>query len=309
MALARGWLFISADYRLVYPSTLIDVVADVKALFAFLADSDSSEATSEATHSFLPGVKIDLARIAVAGGSAGAYPARAAALYERPRPAALLSLFGLGGAVLADRWVFPCNAQTSSGGEPEALDHVPPAPIAEAPVTLRPDGTMADEFGRLPLLGSWWTRGEMLDYLLGEKGVGAELKALPPAERLAALPERARPAVLDAWVDGAFPPTFLVHGDADVAVPIEESEVTFERLRELGVRTELVRVLGGTHGLMTETVPPRVMPEALEAYARGMDFIEEEMRKRLRGAFVEQMANSHPYECKFEQQDARRRES
>ena len=282
MALARGWLFVSADYRLVYPSTLLDVIIDVKALFAFLADSDSSSEATR-THPFPSGTKVDLARIVVAGGSAGAYPARAAALYARPRPAALLSLFGLGGAVLADRWVLPCNTQTSSGGgelEAPALGQCPPAPIAEAPVTLQPDGTMADEFGRLPLLGSWWTRGEMLDYLLGERGVGVVLKARPEAERLAALPERARPAVLDAWVDGAFPPTFLVHGDADVAVPIEESEVTFERLREFGVRTELVRVLGGTHGLMTGTVPPRVMPEALEAYARGMDFIEEEMRKR-----------------------------
>ena len=149
--------------------------------------------------------------------------------------------------------------------------------IAEAPVTARPDGTMADDGGRPYLLWYWWRAGEMFDYLLGEKGVTEVLKALPEAERLAAVPARLRPAILDAWVNGAFPPTFFVHGNADLAVPVDESQATYDQLRGLRVRTELVLIPGGPHGLMTDTIPPEVMPEALAAYARGMEFIAREL--------------------------------
>lgn len=38
--------------------------------------------------------QIDASRIAVGGGSAGGYVARLAALYARPRPKALYSLYG-----------------------------------------------------------------------------------------------------------------------------------------------------------------------------------------------------------------------
>jgi len=46
----------------------------------------------------------------------------------------------------------------------------------------------------------------------------------------------------------AMPPTFLVHGDADLLVPIQQSEITIKKLKELGVKNELVRVPGKGHG-------------------------------------------------------------
>ena len=48
---------------------------------------------------------------------------------------------------------------------------------------------------------------------------------------------------------GGFPPTFVVHGDADDVVPIRDSEVLVEVLRRKGVEVEFRVVEGGGHGL------------------------------------------------------------
>ncbi|KAH9842049.1 uncharacterized protein C8Q71DRAFT_854405 [Rhodofomes roseus] len=60
-ALSRGFLFISPDHRLVWPSAGLDIIEDMKTLFAFPADSSFSE-------TYLPsGVSLDTPRIAALG--------------------------------------------------------------------------------------------------------------------------------------------------------------------------------------------------------------------------------------------------
>ena len=44
------------------------------------------------------------------------------------------------------------------------------------------------------------------------------------------------------------PPTLLVHGDADMIVPIKHSELMEEALKTAGVPVKLVRLKGGAHG-------------------------------------------------------------
>ncbi len=51
-----------------------------------------------------------------------------------------------------------------------------------------------------------------------------------------------------ALMTKSMPPTFLVHGDADLLVPIQQSELAIKKMKELGVRCELVRVPGKGHG-------------------------------------------------------------
>jgi acetyl esterase/lipase len=48
-------------------------------------------------------------------------------------------------------------------------------------------------------------------------------------------------------VDGEFPPTYFLHGKADVFVKWELSQLAFEKLRGLGVRAELVTPEGVGH--------------------------------------------------------------
>jgi len=85
---AAGLAFISADYRLLPPSTGHDVLKDVVDLFAFLARTPT-----------LGTVLLDGTRLAVAGTSAGGMCAFLAAIHANPRPRAVLSFYGLGGDV------------------------------------------------------------------------------------------------------------------------------------------------------------------------------------------------------------------
>jgi acetyl esterase/lipase len=86
---AAGFAFISADYRLLPPSTGHDVLEDVLDLFAFLAQTP-----------LLGAVHIDGTRLAVVGSSAGAMCAFLAAVHANPKPRAVLSLYGLGGDLI-----------------------------------------------------------------------------------------------------------------------------------------------------------------------------------------------------------------
>lgn len=44
------------------------------------------------------------------------------------------------------------------------------------------------------------------------------------------------------------PPTLIVHGDKDVLVPIQQAQILIDKLKEVGVKAELVTKEGGGHG-------------------------------------------------------------
>jgi acetyl esterase/lipase len=44
------------------------------------------------------------------------------------------------------------------------------------------------------------------------------------------------------------PPTFIIHGDADTLVPIQQSQTLVEKLKQAGVKAELVPKAGAGHG-------------------------------------------------------------
>jgi acetyl esterase/lipase len=48
-------------------------------------------------------------------------------------------------------------------------------------------------------------------------------------------------------VDDTFPPTFILHGDADISVPIEQSKRFEDRLKKMGVDVEAVYCPGQPH--------------------------------------------------------------
>jgi acetyl esterase/lipase len=47
------------------------------------------------------------------------------------------------------------------------------------------------------------------------------------------------------------PPTLIIHGDQDRLVPLQQSELIVEKLKEAGVETKLVVKKGGGHGWLT----------------------------------------------------------
>ncbi|KAH9829381.1 Alpha/Beta hydrolase protein [Rhodofomes roseus] len=274
--LSKGMIFMSADYRLIYPSTGLDIIEDMKALMKFLADPSFSEI-------YLPaGIYLDNSRIGVVGVSGGGYAARALAIYGEPKPKAVYLLYGMGGDFICDHWV-------ADKGD-AMFGRVPPPPRATlahlldatsvpptSGCTLQMDhDCFADEQRRIGLFSYWWSTGELLDHVLGEP-VSAMLRALPYAERAVALPERLRPALLETQIDASFPPTFLLHGGNDATVPLSESQKTYDRLREFGVKAELEIVPGGEHALMAKAWPLEFCAGADEAHEKGMRFLAREL--------------------------------
>ncbi|PYI01593.1 alpha/beta-hydrolase [Aspergillus sclerotiicarbonarius CBS 121057] len=263
----NNYIFIAADYRLCHPTTALDQIEDAKAMFTFLSGPFQSVLPDTTT--------IDTTRIAVTGFSAGGFSARAACVYANPKPAALLTGYGSCGDWLLDHWT-RARPPTSIAKMVD-LDAVPQL-LADKTVVSddmpQGGGMMSNRFA---LTVRWELDGTFLDGCLGRDGLGAELNTVRYEERVGRIPEDLKPAFLQLFVDEKYPPSVFVHGTADEVVPDQESITHYERLRALGVKTELLLVEGGGHGLMDfgAGFPPKPAKGSVEAYARGLEFIDE----------------------------------
>jgi dipeptidyl aminopeptidase/acylaminoacyl peptidase len=66
----------------------------------------------------------------------------------------------------------------------------------------------------------------------------------PPSKK----PELAKLASPVTFVNGGSPPFLIMHGDRDGVVPLEQSQLLYEKLRGAGVLATLYVVPGGGHG-------------------------------------------------------------
>lgn len=267
----QGFAFISADYRLLFPDNGFDEIADVRALFNFLASDVNTHLPAGAT--------INSSRIAVAGVSAGGYISRLAALHATPRPVAVLSLFGMGGDFFTNHIVAIKSTPLPFAWAPISEEAVAalgtPKPIAENKIWFSPTG-LADDYGRVALAPWWWKQGSALDHLVGEKGWTERLRAVPYEQRAGVVPEDVKDVFPELHIGAEFPPTFLAHGDADTAVLLGESQKTYEQLQKAGVRSELRIVPGAGHGFMKAGQPA---PEAARVHREGFEFLAQELKK------------------------------
>ncbi|OJJ70437.1 hypothetical protein ASPBRDRAFT_44599 [Aspergillus brasiliensis CBS 101740] len=265
----NNYIFISADYRLCHPTTALDQIEDAKALFRFLASDEFQNSLPQNT-------TLDTTRIAVTGFSAGAYSARAACIYATPKPAVLLTGYGSAGDWLLDHWT--TGRPPTSIASMVNLDEVPKL-LADKTVVSddMPEDGKGMMTNRFALTVRWELDGTFLDGCLGRPGLGAQLNQLKYAQRAAAIPEDLKPAFLQLHVTREHPPAVFVHGTADDVVPDQESVNHYEQLKRLGVKTELLLVEGGQHGLMdfSQGFPPKPAKGSVEAYNRGLEFVDE----------------------------------
>ena len=97
----RGLILISADYRLIPPSTGHDLVEDIQDLFHFVATSlndrlDEAYSIEATNNSF----RVDTNAIGVGGTSAGSLCAFLACMHVDPKPKVVFSMYGMGGDLL-----------------------------------------------------------------------------------------------------------------------------------------------------------------------------------------------------------------
>ncbi|KAI0299639.1 alpha/beta-hydrolase [Multifurca ochricompacta] len=283
---ATGLAFISADYRLMPPGTGHDVLEDVVDLFAYLAKTP-----------LLGTTPIDGTRLAVAGSSAGGMCAFLAAVHAKPKPLAVLSIYGLGGDVFSPHLLAPKNEPFFLGRE--LLDPAEySAFLYPATTTLPPIAQSKPTFfGResakagLPsnprhvLAQLWLQFGTYLDYWTGlhEPSISETLRELLPtkdededteistkdARFFNALPVSERAIFPQLWVTPEWPPVFLIHGSEDTAVLTDSSRVIHSRLLDAGVKSTLHILDGFDHSFDLK----RSAEETFEKLGQTLGFV------------------------------------
>lgn len=234
-SLAKGWNVVSIDYRLAPETQLPEIIADLEDAFRWIQDKGP-----ELFHA-------DPARIAVAGGSAGGYMTLTSGFRAKPRPVALVSLWGYGD--LVGPWYSEPSAhprhQTSKLSREEAFKQVSGPPISDARERKGDGGAFYQycrQTGTWPKAVSGWD---------------------PHQE-----PEKFYPFMALKNVTADYPPTLLIHGDQDTDVPYEQSTLMAAELKKQGVEHRLITVKNAEHGLAGGD------QEAIDAaYVAAMEFL------------------------------------
>ncbi len=190
----------------------------------------------------------------MAGGSAGGYLTLTSGFRVKPRPTALLSLYGYGD--LIGDWYstpspHPRHHQLKLTRD-EAYRQVNGPAISDAR-DRKGDGGAFYQYCRQT--GTWPNAVSGWD---------------PRKER-----ERFYPFMPVKNVTAEYPPTVLVHGTNDTDVPYEQSVMMAEQFKRHDVPHQLIGIPGGEHGLGGGE------PQLIEAaYATAFAFVDERLRAK-----------------------------
>ena len=218
-----GFAVVSIDYRLAPEVKAPVILEDVRDAYRWIRKD---------------GPKLfhaDPKRIAVVGHSAGGYLTLTCGHRLDPRPRALVSFYGYGD-IAADWYAKPDPFYLKQKLVPkeEAYAAVGGAPISGA--------TGPTERGRFYLYcrqqGLWPKEVAGLDPATQNR----EFDPYSPARN----------------VTKKFPPTMLLHGDADTDVPFAQSEQMDAELTKHGVEHEFIRIPNGPHGFDGRMQDPQV---------------------------------------------------
>ncbi|KAI0365713.1 alpha/beta-hydrolase [Pilatotrama ljubarskyi] len=295
-----GMVFMSADYRLIPPSTGHDILEDIKDLFHFLTN-DANQRIREnwaARGSVSRAFQIDPHALAVSGSSAGGLCAYLAAAHASPRPKAVLSLYGMGGDMLTSHYLVPKTVPFFRGREIldpndfsqylypacKELSSTSDSPLAYHPLTYHIPGYPANP--RMLLGRLYLQMGTFLDYHTGchDPSLSASLRTILRERALGdhgsmTIPSVHRRLLPQLTVSSALPPMLLIHGSADTAVLVQESENLQSLLREAGVPAELVVVEGKEHSFDYEADAEDEFGGSGGLFDRAVSFLAETLHR------------------------------
>ncbi|KAL4973624.1 Alpha/Beta hydrolase protein [Aspergillus desertorum] len=223
----RGWTYASPSYRLLPEAPGLDILSDALDAIHWV-HSHISE------------------KIIIAGSSAGGYLALASAASPAcPRPLAVLSNYGM---------LNPAGKRYVEPGQPlRGPVSDLPAAIGDIKVAMQ-SGKVLDGYpfpanpaadARFNWIKAFHEAAIFPDVLTRIPGLARQILEggveVIPAECRALFP-------VSFALTRNFPPTVLLHGDADELVVFEQSQLVAERLGKLGVDVHLERAVGQGHG-------------------------------------------------------------
>ncbi|KAH8694275.1 Alpha/Beta hydrolase protein [Talaromyces proteolyticus] len=213
-----GYVCISADYRLAPQATVDEIFEDVKDCISFIRD--------ELPTRLGEGV-MDPTRLAVSGSSAGGFLTLLAGLYIEPKPQVIIPIY----PITDPLGVFFTNSQPAPNGrysasQEEMADYldIKAPPMANC--------------GKVP--GD--PRSHMYVYMLRCANL-AKLWGVPDDK--SAAPYRISRRIYEYGL----PPTYILHGDVDTAVSVEQSDEVAGAMVGLGLTVEYERPHGEDHFL------------------------------------------------------------
>jgi acetyl esterase/lipase len=90
--MSLGYAFLSANYQLLPPGTVHEVIQNIQDLFIYLENTNISLGDQ--------GVfRADINRVAVSGSSSGGHCTYLAAMHCVPKPRAIFTMYAIGGSV------------------------------------------------------------------------------------------------------------------------------------------------------------------------------------------------------------------
>jgi acetyl esterase/lipase len=237
-----GYTLVSIDYRLAPETKLPEVIQDVEDAFRWVREQGPQLFAA------------DPARIAVAGGSAGGYLTLTAGYRVKPRPAALVSLWGYGD--LVGPWYSQPSPHprhhVSKLSREEAWQQVSGPPVSDSR-ERQGNGGAFYQFCRQQ--GSWPKAVSGWDPHTQEE------KFFPYMPLKNVTPD--------------YPPTLMIHGRQDTDVPHEQSELMAAELKRHGVEHRLISLPGAEHGLAGAEAAA-----IDEAYRAAVDFVRQRFERR-----------------------------
>ena len=167
----------------------------------------------------------------------------------------------------------PANFKKFLPPFPEGL----PEPITEAPPNYDPE-TGHPTQTRMPFSALTIQLGIWIDYYTGEfnpslSGILRDAldAGASPLKIRDLIPERHRVLFPALLVNSSWPPTLMIHGTADTAVPILSSRLMKQTLTDAGASAELIEVEGKEHVF---DVQPNSDVELTELYDKVEEFLK-----------------------------------
>jgi acetyl esterase/lipase len=240
--LPRGYALVSIDYRLAPETKLPDLVDDVEDSLVWI-------------RKFGPQLfGADPKRVAVVGGSAGGYLTLVMGYRSEPRPTALVSLWGYGD--LGAEWTYEASSYPRHQQLKFAADDVKKFVGLPAVCDSRERTVDAGPYYQFTRRTGRWAEAV--------SGWNPQTRA---ARFLPFMPERN--------VSPDYPPTLLIHGDADTDVPYDSSARMADEFKRHGVPHRFITFKGAEHGLSGADAKG-----VADAYRAAVEFLVERLEAK-----------------------------
>jgi acetyl esterase/lipase len=216
---------ISADYRLAPQVGMKDIFADINICIAFIRSPNGLIASLKDTAN---SSAVDHTRLAVSGSSAGGYLAFLAGLYLAPKPQVILPIY----PITDPLGTFFTTSQPGSSQKGDVDATVQPYLDRNAAAVANNDP------------GS--SRGNMYSYMLSHANL-AELLHIDTGADPQHNPANDVWRVAKKIAKHRLPPTYIVHGTADLDVGVEQADEVVGVMVGEGLEVKYERLAGKDH--------------------------------------------------------------